>query len=63
MLSNLKWESSTLVAVEFLSAQSKNIEKSALSVGGQVIQLAVHEGIADDAAPSGGMLYNLRGRQ
>jgi hypothetical protein len=60
---NLKWESPTVVAVEFLSAKSKMIEKSALSVGDQVIQLAVHEGITDNAAPSGGMLYNLQGRQ
>jgi hypothetical protein len=60
---NLKWTSPDSVAVEFLSAKSTKIEKSILSVGAQAIHLVVHEGVLDNAAPSGGMLYNLRGRQ
>ena len=61
--SNLKWESPKLLAVEFLSAKIKKIPQSSVSVAGQTVDLAVREGINDPSAPSGGMLYNLRGRQ
>lgn len=60
---NLKWVSPNSVAVEFLSAKSTKIKKPTLSLGDQIVQLAVHEGVADDSAPAGGMFYNLRGRQ
>jgi hypothetical protein len=60
---DLKWTSPDSVAVEFLNAESTKIEKPIVSVGTQAIHLAVHEGVLDNAAPSGGMLYNLRGRQ
>lgn len=60
---NLKWIASDSVAVEFLRAKSKKIQKSTVSIGDQVVQIAVHEGIEDHAAPGGGMLYNLRGRR
>jgi|APLak6261663543_1056040.scaffolds.fasta_scaffold13572_1 hypothetical protein len=60
---NLKWTSPDSVAVEFLSAESMKIKKPILSVGTQAIHLVVHEGVLDNAAPPGGMLYNLRGRQ
>ena len=60
--SNLKWESPNLLAVEFLSAKSKDISRSSVSIDGQSVQLAVRDGVADPTAPGGGMLYNLRGR-
>jgi hypothetical protein len=60
---DLKWTSPDSVAVEFLSARFVKIEKPVLSVGTQTVHLVVHEGVLDNAAPSGGMLYNLRGRQ
>jgi len=60
---NLKWTSTDSVAVEFLNAKSAKIEKPIVSVGTQAIHVVVHEGVLDNVAPSGGMLYNLRGRQ
>lgn len=60
---NLKWAAPDSVAVEFLSAKSAKIEKPTLTIGTQAIRVAVHEGVQDNAAPSGGMLYNLRGRR
>jgi len=60
---NLKWTSLDTVAVEFLSAKSVKIEKPIVSVGTQAIHLVVHEGVLDNAAPSGGILFNLRGQQ
>ena len=60
---NLKWESTKLLDVEFLSAKSKEISRSSVSIAGQSVDLAVREGIVDPSAPAGGMLYNLRGRQ
>jgi hypothetical protein len=60
---NLKWTSPDSVAVEFLSAKSAKIEKPVVSVGTQTVHLVIHEGVLDNAAPSGGMLYNLRGWQ
>lgn len=60
---NLKWVSSNSVAVEFLSAKSTEIKKTTLSIGDQIVQLAVHEGVEDHSAPAGGMLYNLRDLQ
>lgn len=60
---NLRWASADSVAVEFLSAKSTKIDRQAQSIGTQTIRIAVREGITDNAAPPGGMLYNLRGRQ
>jgi hypothetical protein len=59
---DLKWTSPESVVVEFLNAKSTKIEKPIVSVGTQVIHLVVHEGVLNNAAPSGGMFYNLRGR-
>jgi hypothetical protein len=59
---NLKWTSPDSVAVEFLSVKSTKIERPIVSVGTQAIHLAVHEGVLDNAAPSGGMFYNLHWR-
>jgi hypothetical protein len=60
---NIKWSSPDSLAVEYLSAKSAKVNVQTQSVGTQTIQFALREGITDNAAPSGGMLYNLRGRQ
>ncbi len=60
---NLKWLSPDSIAVEYLSAESTMITTPTAFVGDQVIHFFAREGIADNAAPAGGMLYNLRGRQ
>jgi len=60
---NLKWPSPDSLAVEYLSAKSAKVNMQTQSVGTQTIHFALREGVTDNAAPSGGMLYNLRGRQ
>jgi hypothetical protein len=60
---NLLWPSSSSLVVEYLSAKSAKVNAHTQSVGTQSIQVAVREGATDNAAPPGGMLYNLRGRQ
>ncbi len=60
---NLKWASPDSVAVEFLNAKSVKIKQQTQTIGTQAIHLTVHEGVTDNSAPPGGMLYNLRGRQ
>ena len=60
---NLKWVSPDSVAVEFLSAKSSKVKQQAQSIGTQSVHFAIHEGVTDNSAPPGGMLYNLRGRK
>ena len=60
---NLVWPSSDSLAVEYLSAKSAKLNTHTQSVGTQAIRFVLREGIADNTAPSGGMLYNLRGHQ
>ena len=60
---NMKWEAPNLLAIEYLSAKSKDASKPSVSIAGEAIQLVVREGVFDQSAPSGGMLYNLRGRR
>ena len=60
---NLSWSSSDSLSVEYLSAKSARVNAHTQSVGMQAIDVALREGTADNSAPPGGMLYNLRGRQ
>jgi len=60
---NLRWANDSSLVIEYLTAKSKKINKSVLSVGGQSVQIALQDGVSDPSAPSGGMLYNMRGRQ
>lgn len=60
---NLKWSSPGSLTVEYLTAKSAKTNTQAQSVGTQTIKFALRDGVTDNAAPSGGMLYNLRGRQ
>lgn len=60
---NLKWSSPGSLAVEYLRAKSARVNMQAQSVGTQTIHFALRDGVTDNAAPSGGMLYNLRVRQ
>ncbi len=60
---NLRWPSPDSLAVEYLSAKSAKVKMDTQPVGTQAIHFALREGVTDNAAPPGGMLYNLRGRQ
>lgn len=60
---NLSWPSPDPLHVEYLSAKSAKVNAWTQSVGIQTIHIDLREGATDDAAPPGGMLYNLPGRQ
>lgn len=60
---NLKWPSPDSLAVEYLSAKSAQVNTQTQTVGTQTIRFALREGVIDNTAPSGGMFYNLQGRQ
>jgi len=60
---NLVWLSPDSLGVEYLSAKSARLNMQKQSVGTQTIHFVLRDGVTDNAAPSGGMLYNLRRRQ
>ena len=59
---NLKWRSPSDLALEYRSAKSAEVLKPSLEVDGDVVSVALADGINDSSAPPGGMFYNLRGR-
>lgn len=59
---NLSWPSSNSMAVEYLTAKSVKVNAHTRTVETQAIHITFREGMADETAPPGGMLYNLRGR-
>ena len=60
---NLVWLSPGSLVVEYLSAKFAKLNTQKQSVGTQTIHFVLRDGVTDNAAPSGGMLYNSRGRQ
>jgi hypothetical protein len=60
---NVKWLSPSSLAIEYLSAKSVTVNMQTQSIGMQTIEFALRDGVTDNAAPSGGMVHNLRGRQ
>jgi hypothetical protein len=60
---NLRWESDSVLAVEYLTAKSTSLMSSRASVEGHAVNLVLRPGVADPAAPAGGMFYNLQGRR
>lgn len=59
---NLRWDSSSDLAIEYLEARQEDLLTPAVSVGGEQVRVTLRSGINDPAAPPGGMLYNLNGR-
>lgn len=60
---NLVWPSSDSLVVEYLNAKSTKLNTHTQPDGTQTIHFVLRDGVTDNAAPPGGMLYNLRGRQ
>lgn len=56
---NLKWDSSTRLAVEYLDAKDEGLEQPVASVSGRKVTVLLRPGVTDPSAPPGGMLYNL----
>jgi hypothetical protein len=59
---NLKWSDSQNLSVEYFQSRRAELKKSTVNLAGDTIQVGLHAGVYDSQAPSGGMLYNLRGR-
>jgi hypothetical protein len=59
----MRWEEEALLVLEYMEANSALLAKESVSVGGKLIRVAMKSGVIDPSAPSGGMLFNLRGRQ
>jgi len=59
----LRWVSSSELEVEFEKAKLAQVEQPVTDVSGRTVRVALRSGVTDLTAPSGGMFYNLRGRQ
>ena len=59
---NISWASPNSLTVEYQSSQIATVYTPTQSVGTQTIHFALREGVTDNTAPPGGMLYNLQGR-
>ena len=60
---NVHWANDSLIQVEYLEAKRTKVLQPTSVADGRIINVALHPGIADPSAPSGGMLYNLQGRR
>ena len=56
---NLRWSTPRQVDVEYLEARSTQQNAAAVTVGQDKITVVLRPGVADPAAPAGGMAYNL----
>ncbi|MFA5335746.1 MAG: hypothetical protein WC324_02375 [Candidatus Omnitrophota bacterium] len=60
---NMRWPEPDLLVIEYMRAKNAVLEKDVVSVGGKLIRVTMRSGVVNLAAPSGGMLFNLKGRQ
>jgi hypothetical protein len=58
----LRWTGPRALSIEYVEAQSASFA-SEVHLGGTAIAIVEAKGVADESAPCGGMLYNLRGRR
>ena len=59
---NLVWRAPGKLSVQYLGAEAETVRRATLEVAGEVVTTSLDSGINDEAAPPGGMLYNLEGR-
>ena len=59
----MRWEEDDLLNIEYMEAKNVDLENESTSVGGRDISVVMRSGVVDPSAPSGGMLFNLMGRQ
>ena len=57
---NLRWTSNDTLAIEYLDAKSAKLLRPVVRVARRPIGVVLRSGVYDNAAPRGGMLYNLR---
>jgi hypothetical protein len=58
----LRWVGADTLAVEYHEARSDTLLHRAVTLAQRTVQVVLRPGVSDPSAPSGGMLYNLRGR-
>ena len=56
----MKWNGDDELDIEYLKAKAPPSIQSFAEIGGKNIYVVMKEGITNPAAPSGGMLYNLK---
>jgi hypothetical protein len=59
---NLRWLDADNLSVEYFRANHTDLQQKTVDIAGDRIRVSLHAGVYDPQAPSGGMLYNLRGR-
>ena len=59
---NLKWESRTVLVVQYLKARDAILLHDSVTVSGKVVRIELRSGTLDPQAPPGDMNYNLKGR-
>jgi hypothetical protein len=59
---DLRWRSANELVVEYLAAKSTRLRKPTIEVESKSIGVILANGVLNENAPAGGMLYNLRGR-
>lgn len=59
---DLRWTGPSQLSVEYLQAQSASVGAGGVHVdlGGRNVLVALHNGVRDENAPAGGMLFNLQ---
>lgn len=58
----LRWAGTDSLRIEYLRARVAQLQRPMLSIGDLRVHVVLDSGVADPNAPSGGMLWNLRGR-
>ena len=59
---NLRWLAPGALALEYRDAHRAAVNDSLVTVAGQPVRVALRPGVSDPTAPSGGMLWNRKGR-
>lgn len=60
---NLKWDGPRWLAVEYQEAKSAKLLQDVATVDGERVEVMLRNGVTDEDAPPGGMLFNLRKQQ
>jgi len=59
---NLRWRDSSTLYLEYLYSHRTRVAEPFVKVGPHAVHLVLRKEVVDTHAPSGGMLWNLRGR-
>ena len=57
---DVRWIDDTHIDISYLKAESVQQDRTKLVVAGRNVTVSLHSGVLNEAAPAGGMLYNLK---